>query len=73
MSDRITLAPPVLAEDAPVLSIMRPDGSPMVAINRDGSMEYGEGYDPDEAAREFWAAMVKHMPALRDPWLPRRR
>lgn len=31
----------------------------LVSINPDGSLEYGENYEPDEAARVFWEAMAR--------------
>lgn len=41
---------------------------PLVRIFFDGRMEYGEGYDPDEAAHAFWSALVNVLPGyLRTP------
>jgi hypothetical protein len=40
------------AVDAPVL----------VAVDDQGELTYGEGYEPDEAARIFWEAMATQMP-----------
>ena len=41
---------------------------PLVRIFFDGRLEYGEGYDPDEAAHAFWSAMVNVLPDyLRTP------
>lgn len=42
---------------APTLTIVGSDGSALVTIRRDtGEIEYGEGYEPDDAARVFWDA-----------------
>jgi hypothetical protein len=47
----------------PIISIMGGDGAPLVTIHPNGTLEYGPGYDPDDAARRFWDAMRYHMPA----------
>lgn len=40
------------------LVVRNPDTSALlVAVHNDGSITYGEGYDPDEAARAFWIAV----------------
>jgi len=36
--------------------------APLVTIHPDGTLEYGEGYTPDEAARLFWEAMRQWAP-----------
>ena len=41
-----------------ILDINRPGGELVVRIRADGSVEYGPGYKPDEAARLFWDAMA---------------
>lgn len=40
------------------LAIFREDGSLLVSVARSGQITYGEGYEPDEAARRFWTAMA---------------
>lgn len=58
--DDFTLAAPV----APRIVIMSEDNrTPLVTIHPNGTLEYGPGYNPDEAARRFWDAMRHHMPA----------
>lgn len=43
-----------------VIRIYRPDtGDMLVNILPDGTLEYGETYDPDEAARVFWEALAR--------------
>lgn len=44
------------------LVIADDDGNPLVSVHSDGSLTYGEGYDPDEAARIFWNALARHSP-----------
>ena len=46
----------------PTITIAGDDG-PLVTIHPDGHLEYGPGYDPDEAARRFWDALQRYMPA----------
>ncbi|WP_097865874.1 hypothetical protein [Streptomyces sp. rh34] len=36
---------------------------PLVTIHPDGRLEYGPGYEPDEAARLFWDAMRRWAPS----------
>lgn len=59
-------APPTVRIADPngsLLQINRPGTDvPLVRIFFDGHMEYGEGYEPDEAAHAFWAAMVNVLP-----------
>lgn len=47
----------------PSIIIQGAGGRPLVTIRPDGTLELGEGYDPDEAARLFWDALRTHMPA----------
>lgn len=54
----LSLAPPV----APTIAINSDSGRPLVTIHPNGTLEYGEGYDPDDAARRFWDALRVHMP-----------
>lgn len=53
----------VIPDQASVMEI-RPQGKLMVRVLPTGEIEYGEDYDPDEAARIFWNAIAKHMPAI---------
>lgn len=46
----------------PVISISGGDGAWLVKIHPDGTLEYGPGYTPDEAARSFWDAMRIYLP-----------
>jgi hypothetical protein len=39
------------------------NGRPMVTIHPDGRLEFGESYDPDEAARAFWEALKRFAPS----------
>ena len=41
---------------APSFTIHMHD-KPMVTIRPDGTIEYGEGYTPDAAAKAFWDAV----------------
>ena len=36
--------------------------APLVTIHTDGTLEYGEDYTPDEAARQFWDALRRYAP-----------
>lgn len=45
------------------LSIRGGNGNPLVTIRPTGELEYGPGYEPNEAARRFWDALRHHMPA----------
>ena len=47
----------------PTIVIQGADRQPLVSIHPDGTLEYGPGYDPDEAARRFWDALRHYMPA----------
>jgi len=31
----------------------------LLGMRQDGTMEYGDGYEPDEAARIFWEAVTR--------------
>jgi hypothetical protein len=46
----------------PTITINGEDGTPLVKIHPDGTLEYGPNYDPDEAASRFWEAMRFRMP-----------
>jgi hypothetical protein len=39
---------------------------PLITIRNDGVLIYGEGYEPDAAARAFWEAMALHAPRMCD-------
>lgn len=47
----------------PTIVIQGVDRQPLVSIHPDGALEYGPGYEPDEAARTFWDALRRYMPA----------
>lgn len=49
--EAITIAPP------PIVRITGNNGQPVVTVHHDGRLEYGPGYQPDEAARQFWDAV----------------
>jgi hypothetical protein len=56
----ITAAQPMAGQ----ISIHGSDGHPLVTIHIDEQhIEYGPGYEPDDAARAFWDAMQRHMPS----------
>lgn len=39
------------------------NGRPLVTINlNDGTLQFADGYEPDEAARLFWEAVQRHQP-----------
>jgi hypothetical protein len=42
------------------LEILDHDDNPVVQVLANGDIIYGDGYDPDKAARTFWAAMATH-------------
>ncbi|MCF0086677.1 MULTISPECIES: hypothetical protein [unclassified Streptomyces] len=52
----VKVAPP------PVISIRGEGGEPLVDIHPDGRIEYGSGYQPDEAAQALWAAVQRWAP-----------
>lgn len=41
-----------------LISIFGKERKLLIRVNRDGTLEYGEGYTPDEAARLFWEALA---------------
>lgn len=48
----------------PSITITGEDGrTPLVTIHPDGTLDYGPGYTPDEAARCFWDALRRLAPA----------
>ncbi|MFI0822247.1 hypothetical protein ACH4TX_42260 [Streptomyces sp. NPDC021098] len=52
-----------LAGPTPSNIVIMDDGiQPLVTIHPDGTLEYGPGYDPDEAASRFWDALRRCMP-----------
>lgn len=56
----ISAAPPMAGQ----ISINGSDGQPLITIHIDEQhLEYGPGYEPDEAAQAFWQAMRLHMPS----------
>jgi hypothetical protein len=52
------------------LNITRPDGTSLVNISlQDGTMVYGEGYEPDLAARILWEALrLQAKPQQSEEW-----
>ncbi|MGW2550098.1 hypothetical protein [Streptomyces sp. NPDC001635] len=48
---------------ASTIRIPDTDNQPMVTIHPDGQLEFGENYDPDEAARAFWGAVKRFAPS----------
>lgn len=42
----------------PDIIIQNSDGQPLVTIHPTGELEYGPGYEPNEAARLFWEALT---------------
>ncbi len=50
----------------PIDSILAIDiGKVHVKIRPDGTIVYGDGYDPDETARVFWDAMGRNYPGCK--------
>lgn len=50
-------------QSAPDITITGEDGrTPLVTIHPDGTLDYGPGYTPDEAARCFWEALRRLAP-----------
>lgn len=43
--------------------VISDDRGPLVTIHADGKITYGEHYQPDQTAKTFWKAMVKHRPS----------
>lgn len=48
---------------AHTIRIPEANNRPMVTIHSDGRLEFGESYDPDEAARAFWDAVQRFTPS----------
>lgn len=44
------------------IRINRPTGELLVQFKSDGVLEFGDTYEPDEAARIFWEAMSRNAP-----------
>ncbi|MFE9064952.1 hypothetical protein [Streptomyces violaceusniger] len=47
------------APDEFMIALRADDGSLIVGIRPDGSIQQGPNYRPDEAAREFWDAVTR--------------
>jgi len=45
-----------------IVYISNSEGKMVVTIHHDGQVEFGPGYTPDEAAKEFWVALGHHAP-----------
>lgn len=56
----ITAAKPITSY---TICIPDENNRPMVTIHPDGRLKYGESYEPDEAARAFWAALQRFAPS----------
>ncbi|MEU1592814.1 hypothetical protein ABZ468_08110 [Streptomyces sp. NPDC005708] len=63
-TDRIAPAT-ITAAKVTAYTIRIPDqnSQPMVTIHPDGRLEFGEAYEPDEAARAFWEAVERFAPS----------
>lgn len=48
--------------DGPLVEINNDTGGPLVSINRDGAVTYGDGVDLDDASRRFWDALSANIP-----------
>ncbi len=47
------------------IAVRAADGRALVTLStHDGTLQYGEGYDPDEAARTFWQAWADAFPGM---------
>lgn len=58
ITDYVITPPP-----PPSITIRGTDGQALVTIRPTGVLEYGPGYEPDEAARLFWDALRRLAPA----------
>lgn len=56
----VQIATEGLPGDLVAIEILGPDALPMVQVLADGTIKYGSGYDPDEAAKIFWGALAAH-------------
>ena len=45
-----------------LLLTVQNNGRDLIALARDGTVAYGKGYNPDEAARVFWSAVAANVP-----------
>jgi hypothetical protein len=45
-----------------IFYISNSEGKMVVRIRHDGQVEFGPGYTPDEAAKEFWVALGYYAP-----------
>ncbi|MFE6412590.1 hypothetical protein ACFVOR_37285 [Streptomyces sp. NPDC057837] len=52
----VKIAPP------PIVHITGSNSRPLVSVHPDGRTEFGDGYQPDEAARAFWDAVQRLVP-----------
>jgi hypothetical protein len=50
----------VFTQEPPIIAVHGDDNTLMIAIHPDGHLEYGPSYQPDDAARLFWAAVEQH-------------
>jgi hypothetical protein len=52
----------------PVLVVRNPGTEETImALHADGTMDFGDAYKPDEAAREFWCMLRQLSPTLGNP------
>jgi hypothetical protein len=51
---------PVTIQPPPIIAVLGEGGVPLVAVHPDGHLEYGPGYEPDEAARRFWDGVEQY-------------
>lgn len=56
--EKFTFELPVADTPRPPVITINGDHGLLVAIHPDGHLEYGEGYEPDEAARRFWDGLA---------------
>lgn len=50
-------------KNEPILEVFK-DFESVVKLNRDGSVEWGEGYTPDDAAKSFGGALRSMIPVM---------
>jgi hypothetical protein len=51
----------------PVLSVKNQTGDVIMILHADGTMDFGDTYKPDDAAREFWCMLRQLSPTLGNP------
>ncbi|MFJ4988773.1 hypothetical protein ACIP9H_33855 [Streptomyces sp. NPDC088732] len=53
----------VIVPPPPTISIRGTDGQPLISVHPDGRHEFGENYEPDDAAKGFWEAVERFAPS----------